>query len=303
MASEAWWPRLHSFAVGLEGSPDLAAARKVADHLGHHAPRDPLHRAGGARRPAGRHLSPRDLRRHHHPRLHAHVPDGPLHQGDGHQDGALGRRLRRAVRRLPLLPQGAGRREFHEENVRKLASLHLYDCLRANKSMAAWGVEARVPFLDKEFMDVAMRLSPPTRCAATARSRSTSCAKPSRSCCPTSVACGARRSSSPTAWVLLDRQPRGGRRQRRGAGGCGVPVPAQPAADQGGVAVPQLVRGALPRGGGRADGAGRAERRVQHTCGDRLGRGVRGVGGSERASGGGRAQRGLSRAALAYLVG
>lgn len=49
---------------------------------------------------------------------------------------------------------------FHEETVRKLSKLYMYDCLRANKSLCAWGVEGRVPFLDKEFLDIAMRLNP-----------------------------------------------------------------------------------------------------------------------------------------------
>ena len=50
--------------------------------------------------------------------------------------------------------------EFHEELVRKMSKLHLYDCLRANKSLMAWGVEGRVPFLDKDFIDIAMGLNP-----------------------------------------------------------------------------------------------------------------------------------------------
>ena len=94
-------------------------------------------------------------------------------------------------------------REFHEETVRKLDALHQFDCLRANKSMAAWGVEARVPFLDCEFLDVAMAMDPEAqdggkRQARAAASRSRSCAKPSPATCPTR-SCGGRRSSSPTA--------------------------------------------------------------------------------------------------------
>jgi asparagine synthase (glutamine-hydrolysing) len=156
----AWWPRLHSFAIGLEDSPDLAAARIAAEGHRHPAPRVSLHHSGRARRARGRHRPHRDLRCHHGARLDPHVPARPTNQGHGHQDGAVGRRRRRNLRRLPVFPQGSDARAFHEETVRKLDKLHLYDCLRANKSMAAWGVEARVPFLDLEFLDVAMSMDP-----------------------------------------------------------------------------------------------------------------------------------------------
>jgi asparagine synthase (glutamine-hydrolysing) len=59
--------------------------------------------------------------------------------------------------------------EFHKESVRKVSRLNMYDCLRANKSLAAWGVEGRVPFLDKEFMDVAMRFNPEEKMAKNGR--------------------------------------------------------------------------------------------------------------------------------------
>ena len=88
------------------------------------------------------------------------VPDGAPHQGDGREDGLVRGGRRRGFRRLPVLPQAPNSKEFHEETVRKLGRLHHFDCLRANKAMAAWGVEARVPFLDVEFLDVAMAIDP-----------------------------------------------------------------------------------------------------------------------------------------------
>ena len=158
--SEAWWPQLHSFAVGLEGSPDLAAARKVADHLGtiHHQIHFTVQEGLDALRDVIYHLETYDVTT-----IRASTPMYLMARyikamgikmvlsGEG-SDELFGGYL--------YFHKAPNAREFHEENVRKLASLHLYDCLRANKSMAAWGVEGRVPFLDKEFMDVAMRLQP-----------------------------------------------------------------------------------------------------------------------------------------------
>lgn len=158
--SEAWWPQLHSFAVGLEGSPDLAAARKVADHLGtiHHQIHFTVQEGLDALRDVIYHLETYDVTT-----IRASTPMYLMARyikamgikmvlsGEG-SDELFGGYL--------YFHKAPNAREFHEENVRKLASLHLYDCLRANKSMAAWGVEGRVPFLDKEFMDVAMRLNP-----------------------------------------------------------------------------------------------------------------------------------------------
>lgn len=158
--SEAWWPQLHSFAVGLEGSPDLAAARKVADHLGtiHHQIHFTVQEGLDALRDVIYHLETYDVTT-----IRASTPMYLMARyikamgikmvlsGEG-SDELFGGYL--------YFHKAPNAKEFHEENVRKLASLHLYDCLRANKSMAAWGVEGRVPFLDKEFMDVAMRLQP-----------------------------------------------------------------------------------------------------------------------------------------------
>lgn len=158
--SEAWWPQLHSFAVGLQGSPDLAAAQKVADHLGtiHHQIHFTVQEGLDALRDVIYHIETYDVTT-----IRASTPMYLMARyikamgikmvlsGEG-SDEIFGGYL--------YFHKAPNAREFHEETVRKLSALHLYDCLRANKSMAAWGVEGRVPFLDKEFMDVAMRLNP-----------------------------------------------------------------------------------------------------------------------------------------------
>lgn len=158
--SEAWWPQLHSFAVGLKGSPDLAAAQKVADHLGtiHHQITFTVQEGLDALRDVIYHLETYDVTT-----IRASTPMYLMARfikamgikmvlsGEG-SDELFGGYL--------YFHKAPDSKEFHEETVRKLAQLHMYDCLRANKSMAAWGVEGRVPFLDKEFMDVAMRLNP-----------------------------------------------------------------------------------------------------------------------------------------------
>lgn len=158
--SQAWWPQLHSFAVGLKGSPDLAAARKVADHLDtvHHQILFTVQEGLDALRDVIYHIETYDVTT-----IRASTPMYLMARyikamgikmvlsGEG-SDELFGGYL--------YFHKAPNAREFHEETVRKLSALHLYDCLRANKSMAAWGVEGRVPFLDKEFMDVAMRLNP-----------------------------------------------------------------------------------------------------------------------------------------------
>ncbi|MBU1109611.1 MAG: asparagine synthase B [Candidatus Riflebacteria bacterium] len=158
--SEAWWPQLHSFAVGLKGSPDLAAAQKVANHLGtiHHQIHFTVQEGLDALRDVIYHIETYDVTT-----IRASTPMYLMARyikamgikmvlsGEG-SDELFGGYL--------YFHKAPNAREFHEETVRKLSKLHLYDCLRANKSMAAWGVEGRVPFLDKEFMDVAMRLNP-----------------------------------------------------------------------------------------------------------------------------------------------
>ncbi|GHT66720.1 asparagine synthase B [Bacteroidia bacterium] len=165
----AWWPQLHSFAVGLEGAPDLPAARKVADHIGtiHHEIHYTIQEGIDALRDVIYHLETYDVTT-----VRASTPMYLLSRviksmgikmvlsGEG-ADEVFGGYL--YFHKAPS-PQA-----FHEETVRKLKKLYLYDCLRANKSLAAWGVEGRVPFLDKEFLDVAMRLNPADKMARDGR--------------------------------------------------------------------------------------------------------------------------------------
>ena len=156
----AWWPRLHSFATGLEGSPDLAAARKVADYLDtvHHEIKFTIQEGIDAIKDVVYQLETYDVTT-----IRASTPMY-----------LMARAIKAMGIKMVLSGEGADEifggylyfhkapnaKEFHEETVRKLDKLHQYDCLRANKSLAAWGIEGRVPFLDKEFMDVAMRLNP-----------------------------------------------------------------------------------------------------------------------------------------------
>ncbi|MFL0352105.1 asparagine synthase B [Xanthomarina sp. GH4-25] len=158
--SEAWWPQLHSFSVGLEGSPDLAAARKVADHIGtvHHEIKFTIQEGLDAIKDVIYQLETYDVTT-----IRASTPMY-----------LMARVIKSMGIKMVLSGEGADElfggylyfhkapnaQEFHEETVRKLSKLHQYDCLRANKSLAAWGIEGRVPFLDKEFMDVAMQINP-----------------------------------------------------------------------------------------------------------------------------------------------
>ncbi|WP_202845249.1 asparagine synthase B [Luteimonas saliphila] len=156
--SEAWWPRLHSFAIGLEGSPDLAAAEVAAAALGtvHHGFTYTFQEGLDALPEVIRHIETYDVTT-----IRASTPMY-----------LLARRIKAMGVKMVLSGEGSDEifggylyfhkapnaREFHEELVRKLDALANYDCLRANKSMMAWGVEPRVPFLDREFLDVAMRM-------------------------------------------------------------------------------------------------------------------------------------------------
>jgi len=158
--SPAWWPRLHSFAIGLEGSPDLEAAQKAADHIGtiHHGFTFTIQEGLDALEEVIYHLETYDVTT-----IRAATPMF-----------LLARKIRAMGIKMVLSGEGADEifggylyfhkapnaRAFHEETVRKLSRLHSYDCLRANKAMSAWGVEARVPFLDKEFLDTAMGINP-----------------------------------------------------------------------------------------------------------------------------------------------
>ncbi len=158
--TRAYWPRLHSFAVGLKGAPDLAKARLVADFIGtvHHEINYTIQEGLDAIRDVIYFIETYDVTT-----VRASTPMYLLARviksmgikmvlsGEG-SDELFGGYL--------YFHKAPNPRAFHEETVRKLSKLHLYDCLRANKSLAAWGVEGRVPFLDKEFVDVAMRLNP-----------------------------------------------------------------------------------------------------------------------------------------------
>ncbi|MCG9746030.1 asparagine synthase B [Shewanella sp. Isolate8] len=159
-ASDAWWPQLHSFAVGLTGAPDLAAAQKVADAIGtiHHEITFSFQEGLDAIKDVIYHLETYDVTT-----IRAATPMY-----------LMARKIKAMGIKMVLSGEGADElfggylyfhkapnaQAFHEELVRKLDKLHLFDCLRANKAMAAWGLEARVPFLDKEFIDTAMRLNP-----------------------------------------------------------------------------------------------------------------------------------------------
>ena len=160
LQSKAYWPRLHSFAVGLKGAPDLAKAKMVADHIGtvHHEINYTIQEGLDAIRDVIYFIETYDVTT-----VRASTPMY-----------LLARVIKSMGIKMVLSGEGADEifggylyfhkapspQAFHEETVRKLSKLHLYDCLRANKSLSAWGVEGRVPFLDKEFLDVAMRTNP-----------------------------------------------------------------------------------------------------------------------------------------------
>jgi asparagine synthase (glutamine-hydrolysing) len=156
----AWWPTLHSFAVGLENSPDLKAAKKAADFIGtvHHEIVFTIQEGLDAIRDVIYHLETYDVTtvRASTPmflmaRVIKSMGIKMVISGEG-ADEIFGGYL--------YFHKAPNSEEFHKETVRKLKKLHQYDCLRANKSLAAWGIEGRVPFLDKEFLDVAMAINP-----------------------------------------------------------------------------------------------------------------------------------------------
>ncbi|MCF6359983.1 MAG: asparagine synthase B [Cyclobacteriaceae bacterium] len=164
---EAWWPQLHSFSVGLEGSPDLKYAQEVADSIGtvHHSIHFTVQEGLDAVRDVIYHLETYDVTT-----IRAATPMY-----------LLARVIKSMGIKMVLSGEGADElfggylyfhkaptaEEFHKETVRKLDRLHLYDCNRANKALAAWGVEGRVPFLDKEFMDIAMNVNPTDKMCGT----------------------------------------------------------------------------------------------------------------------------------------
>ena len=157
---DAWWPQLHSFSVGLEGSPDLKAAKVVSDHIGtiHHEIIFTIQEGIDALRDVIYHLETYDITT-----VRASTPMY-----------LMARAIKSLGIKMVLSGEGADElfggylyfhkapsaEEFHNETVRKLNKLHQYDCLRANKALAAWGIEGRVPFLDKEFIEVAMNINP-----------------------------------------------------------------------------------------------------------------------------------------------
>ncbi|MDR1122357.1 MAG: asparagine synthase B [Dysgonamonadaceae bacterium] len=163
--SDAWWPQLHSFAIGLEGSPDLKAAKRAAEYIGtvHHEIHYTIQEGLDAIRDVIYYIETYDVTT-----VRASTPMY-----------LLARFIRSMGIKMVLSGEGADEvfggylyfhkapnaKAFHEETVRKISKLYLYDCLRANKSLSAWGVEGRVPFLDKEFLDVAMRLNPEAKMA------------------------------------------------------------------------------------------------------------------------------------------
>ena len=158
--TKAYWPRLHSFAVGLKGAPDLAKAKLVADHIGtvHHEINYTIQEGLDAIRDVIYFIETYDVTT-----VRASTPMY-----------LLARVIKSMGIKMVLSGEGADEifggylyfhkaptaKDFHDETVRKLGKLYMYDCLRANKSLSAWGVEGRVPFLDKEFLDVAMRTNP-----------------------------------------------------------------------------------------------------------------------------------------------
>ena len=165
----AWWPQLHSFSVGLKGAPDLEYARKVAEYIGsiHHEVNFTVQEGIDAVQDVIYHLETFDVTS-----IRAATPMY-----------LMARKIRAMGIKMILSGEGADeifggylyfhkapdKKEFHEETVRKLAMLHMYDCLRANKAMAAWGVEARVPFLDTDFLETAMNIDPREKMVAPGR--------------------------------------------------------------------------------------------------------------------------------------
>jgi asparagine synthase (glutamine-hydrolysing) len=166
---DAWWPQLHTFAIGLEGSPDLAAAKEVAEFIGsvHHEFHFTIQEGLDAIHDVIYHIETYDVTT-----VRASTPMY-----------LIARKIKSMGVKMVLSGEGADEifggylyfhkapdpESLHEETVRKITQLHLFDCLRANKSMASWGVEARVPFLDREFIDVAMTINPEIKMSGSKR--------------------------------------------------------------------------------------------------------------------------------------
>ena len=168
-SGEAGSRRVHTFSIGLPGSPDLEAARAMAAHIGsvHHEFHFTVQEGFDALADVIHHIETYDVTT-----IRASTPMY-----------LMARRIRAMGVKMVLSGEGADEifggylyfhrapdaKSFHEETIRKLDRLHLFDCLRANKSMAAWGVEARVPFLDREFMDAALGIDPAAKMAGAGR--------------------------------------------------------------------------------------------------------------------------------------
>ena len=167
--SDAWWPRVHSFSIGLEGSPDVAAAQKVAEHIGtiHHPLVFTIQEGLDALEDVIKHIETYDVTT-----IRASTPMY-----------LMARQIKAMGIKMVLSGEGADElfggylyfhmapdaKEFHEESVRKVLALNKYDCSRANKSMMAWGIETRVPFLHKPFVNYAMSLDPQSKMGGNGR--------------------------------------------------------------------------------------------------------------------------------------
>jgi len=154
------WPQLHSFSIGLANSPDLLAARKAAAYLGtvHHEYTFTVQEGLDAISDVIYHLETYDVTT-----VRASTPMY-----------LLSRKIKALGVKMVLSGEGSdeifggylyfhaapGAASFHQECVKRVKNLHTADCLRANKSTMAWGLEARVPFLDKKFLEVAMNVDP-----------------------------------------------------------------------------------------------------------------------------------------------
>ncbi len=272
--SEAWWPQLHSFAVGLEGSPDLRAAQEVANHLGtvHHEIHFTVQEGLDAIRDVIYHIETYDVTT-----IRASTPMY-----------LMSRKIKAMGIKMVLSGEGADEvfggylyfhkapdaREFHEETVRKLLALHMFDCARANKAMSAWGVEARVPFLDKKFLDVAMRINPKDKMCGNGKWK-THRSRMFR------VLFAGQRGLAPERAVLRRRRLQLDRHAKRG--GCAAnqrstarnrafPLPVQHADLERRLPVPRNLRGAVPAAERRRMRAGRPVRRLLVRQGHRMGR-------------------------------
>ena len=273
---EAWWPQLHSFAVGLKGAPDLAKAREVADHIGtvHHEINYTIQEGLDAVRDVIYFIETYDVTT-----VRASTPMY-----------LLARVIKSMGIKMVLSGEGADEvfggylyfhkapdaRAFHEETLRKLSKLYLYDCLRANKSLAAWGVEGRVPFLDKEFLDVAMRLNPAAKMCPGKTIEKENRARGISGYAPGRSGMAPERAVQRRGGLQLDRYAESrhfASRKRRTDGTCRRAFPRQHPDEQGRVLLPQHLRGIFPQRECRPKRAQRAQRGLLHRRGACLGRG------------------------------